>query len=245
MKLQLPYIDRIWRVKDSIPLEADASATETFENLDPLFATYGTSYDVSGDTLTFAKKNPVSQDKLATFSRGTMRVQKSQDGTCLTYDVSSTALFLCFLAPLLFLIFAQTAVFLNTLESPLSDERGQAEKDEAAEEDKEEVKLHWIDTMLGAPAPKQPGEDDAEEDEEEEDEKHSPVRAYVLAGLFAAIYAAGRILEPWLLRKTLRATLSGEIDLTHHRNLSDPDIVGAPVATFDEAIPQQKDEPNK
>ncbi|HCS18922.1 MAG TPA: hypothetical protein DIW45_15430 [Erythrobacter sp.] len=47
-----------------------------------------------------------------------------------------------------------------------------------------------------------------EEEGEEEEGRHSPTPAYVFAGLFFALYLVGRVLEPWLVRRTFRQTLN-------------------------------------
>ena len=38
--------------------------------------------------------------------------------------------------------------------------------------------------------------------------------AYIYAGIFAAMFVIGRILEPFLFRRTLRKTLAGEFPET-------------------------------
>lgn len=208
MKAKVPYLDRIWRVRDSIGLPDGVPPDAAFERLAPLFATRGTSCEVTGDTLTYNKDNPAAQDKLATFTSGTLRVERSGAGARLSYDVGSAALLLCFLAPLLFLAFAQLAVLANALHGPQVEEaRGEGAAGEEAEEPGE---LHWIDRMLGAPAPEAKDQEDEEEDEDEG--KHSPTPGYVLAGIFAAVYLVGRFLEPWLLKRTFRKALEGELE---------------------------------
>lgn len=215
MKAKVPYLDAIWRVRDSIALPEGVPPDAAFDRLSPLFATRGTSIDLGGGTLTYSKENPAAQDKLATFTSGTLRLETSGGRARLAYDVGSAALLLCFLAPLLFLAFAQLAVLANTLDPPEPEQaRGRDGASEQAEDAREPADLHWIDQMLGAPAPE--AEDDEEktgEDEDEEDEgKHSPTPGYVLAGIFAVVYLAGRFLEPWLLKRTFRAALEGELD---------------------------------
>lgn len=218
MQARMPYIDRVWRVTSSIELGAALSAQEAFARLGPLFDTQGTDYAVEGNTLIYTKTNPGAQDKLATFTSGFLRFDDAQeDAPRLTYDVGSTALFLCFLAPLAFLAFGQFASFLNEIERPIylaEQEEREAEKEAEADE---VIELHWIDQMLGAPAPKKPGEDekDAREERGREGEKdenegyHSPTTSYVFAGIFFAIYLVGRVLEPYLLKRTFRAALTG------------------------------------
>ncbi len=186
-------------------IEESLSPREAFERLDPLLTTAGSEYQIEGDTLTYSKENPAAQDKLATFTSGTLSVANEGRQTRLNYDVGSTALLLCLLAPLLFLGFAQLAIIANTFHEP------EAAEEAAEEEEEEPAELHWLDAMLGAPEPEQAGEED--EEEKDEEEAHSPTAAYVLAGIFAALFVVGRILEPWLLRRTLRKALAGTLEL--------------------------------
>jgi hypothetical protein len=202
--LRLPVIERIWRVRGEVALDHPLSAAEAFARLDPLFATAGTHYAVEGERLTYTKRNPSAQDKLATFTSGTLDVVQDRGRARLAFDLSSTALLLCFLAPLLFLAFGQIAETVNAWEKA-GAETSEADKDED-EKPKPVRKLNPIDEMLGAPAPEDPN---AKKDkDEEEEERHSPVEAYVLAGLFFVIYLVGRVLEPWLVKRRLRAALA-------------------------------------
>lgn len=208
MNLQLPYLDRIWRARGEVMIDEPLAAEEAFARLDPLFQTPGTSYAVAGDTLTYSKKNPAAQDKLATFTSGTLTVEEKSGASRLSFHVSSTALLLCFLAPLLFLGFAQIAHAVNAWEASAAEV---AAKDKSAEEGKDKDKskakaeLHPIDKMLGAPEPEDPTK---KKDKQEKKEKIRTTPAYVLAGLFLVIYLVGRVLEPWLLKRTFRAALS-------------------------------------
>lgn len=196
--MNLPLVDAIWRTRGAIEFDSSLTAEEAFSRLDPLFQTPGTTYSVDADTLTYTKRNPGAQDPLATFTRGTLRVEERGR---LRYDLSSTALLLCFLAPLLFLGFAQLAVVANAWEKSGVDA---SEQDNDKDKPKPVKKLNPIDEFLGAPAP----EDPSKKKEEKKDEgPHSPTPGYVLAGLFFAIYLVGRALEPWLIRRRLRKAL--------------------------------------
>lgn len=202
--MNLPFIDRIWRVKGSLALESHQSPADAFDKLDPLFRGVGTNSRVEGDTLTYSNKNPAAQDKLATFTRGTLRVVRGEGGSKLTYDLTSPALLFCFLAPLLFLAFGQLTVAIGELEKPAGKSA------EAKKPDKPDkvLPLNPIDKFLGAPAPEKPKKD--KDKDKGKDNKRSPTTAYVFAGIFAALYLVGRILEPWLIRRTFRRTLAGE-----------------------------------
>lgn len=197
--MNLRWVDAIWRTKGVLNLDPPLSSDEAFARLDPLFQTPGTTYAVEGDTLTYRKKNPGAQDPLATFTHGSLQME--QRGK-LRYDLSSTALLLCFLAPLLFLAFAQLAEAANAWE------KSGVEASEKAEKDKDEAKpvrkLNPLDEFLGAPAPEDPSK---KKDEKKKDGPHSSTPAYVLAGLFFAIYLVGRVLEPWLIRRRLSKAL--------------------------------------
>ena len=217
MQARLPYVDRIWRVTSFLELDTPLSAREAFKRLDPLFQEQGTEYSVDGEALVYSKTNPAAQDKLATFTSGTLAVEEGEGRTRLHYDVGSTALFLCFLAPLFFLAFGQFAAFLNEIERPAYEaEKAEREAEEEAKKD-EVIELHWIDQMLGATAPEKPGEDDKDDksgdgrdgEEEEAGGYHSPMTGYVFAGIFFAVYLVGRVLEPYLLKRTFRAALAG------------------------------------
>ncbi len=72
--MKLPLIDHIWRVRGEVPIDAALSPDEAFARLDPLLRTPGTTLRVEGDALTYAKHNPAAQDKLATFTRGNLRI---------------------------------------------------------------------------------------------------------------------------------------------------------------------------
>lgn len=217
MRVNLPFIDRIWRVQSSLPLEEDLTPDEAFARLDPLFQTNGTQYAIEGDTLTYLKENPAAQDKLATFTQGILQVTHKDGAAVLSYDIRSTALWLCFLAPLLFIGFAFLAMGLNTLD-PAEPDRDRAAAEEA-EDTSEDRQLHWIDQMLGAPAPETKEEREKRKAEEKAEagregaeggkETHSYMPAFVLAGLFGVIYLVGRVLEPYLMRRTLRTALRG------------------------------------
>ncbi len=212
MNLSLPYIDRIWRAEGEIVLDPPLPAEDAFARLDPLFQTPGTTYAVEGDTLTYSKNNPAAQDKLATFTSGTLRVAQQQDGsTRLVFRVSSMALLMVFLAPLLFLAFAQIMTTANAwekaaMEAAKAEEKAAAkDKDKGEDKTKPKAELHPLDQMLGAPAPEDPSK---KKDEKKDKDKFNTTPAYVLAGIFFVLFLVGRVLEPWLLKRTFRAALA-------------------------------------
>ena len=194
--------DWIWHVHGSLPLAPGQSADDAFDRLDPLFHARGTTRDRAGDTLTFSKKDPAAQDKMAVFDGGLLRIEQDGAGPVLRYRLTSRALLFCFLAPLLFLIFAQATVFLGTFEKPKT----------AAEIKKAEAKakkpprpLNPIDKALGAPAPDPPkkkGKGD------EDDKKPSPTPGYVFAGIFATLFVVGRIFEARRIKGLFKRTLT-------------------------------------
>ncbi|TAD74096.1 MAG: hypothetical protein EAY70_11690 [Sphingomonadales bacterium] len=201
--LKFPLIDHIWRVRGAVPLDPALSSDEAFTRLDPLLRTPGTTCLVEGEALTYAKHNPAAQDKLATFTRGRLWIERAGAGAVLRFDLFSHALLLSFLAPLLFLGFAQLAVAVNSWEAADADASETADKKDKSQPVK---KLNPVDEFLGAPAPDDPSK---KKDEKKEDEgRHSPEEGYFMAGVFALIYLVGRWLEPWLIRRRFREALS-------------------------------------
>lgn len=215
--MKLPVIDNIWRARGDIPLDPGLSAEEVFARLDPLLQAQGTTYTVAGDTLTYTKHNPAAQDKLATFTNGKLQVERHGGGAVLRFDLGSPALLACFLAPLLFLGFAQLAVTINALEKPAIEASEKAEKDKP----KPPKPLNPVDEFLGAPAPEDPTKK-KDKDEDKDEGQHSPTPGYVLAGLFFVTYLVGRWLEPWLVRRRFRAALAGQGDMVAQTNAQGP-----------------------
>lgn len=204
----LPYVDMIWRVRGEVPIDSALSPVEAFARLDPLLRTPGTTVVSADEALTYAKHNPAAQDKLATFTRGRLWIEPAGAGAVLRFDLFSHALLLCFLAPLLFLGFAQLAQSINAYEK-VSAEASEKDEDEKKGEDKPKPKpvkeLNPVDALLGAPTPEDPNK---KKKEDKEEGRHAPEPGYVLAGLFAALYLVGRWLEPWLVRRRLRTALA-------------------------------------
>lgn len=208
-RVTLPFVDRIWRTRGSIVLEEQLEPREALSRLAPMFDREEVELDSDDTTVTFRKANPEAQHKLATFSSGTLHLANRDGRTELDYDAKSPALLLVFFAPLLFVALGQANVGLGMLEKEMS--AGSRDKQEEQEDEEGPGELHWIDQMLGAPAPEKPDEAEKEErKKEEEEEKNSPENAYGLAAIFAFLYLVGRWLEPRLLKKTLRNALSGD-----------------------------------
>jgi hypothetical protein len=194
------FIDWIWNVRGSLALGPDQSNDEAFRRLDPLFGEAGTSHDRTGDTLTFRKKDQAAQDRMSIFDSGILQIEKGVAGAVLRYRLSSRILLFCFLAPLLFLAFAQLTVAVGALEKP------QAETAERKKAKDEVLPQNPIDKFLGAPAPAKP---DKKKSAEDQDKKPSPTSAYVFAAMFAALYAVGRILEGRLVKSLFKRSLAG------------------------------------
>lgn len=209
--LNVPYLDRIWTARGFIPLDPPRSPRDAFARLDPLLDASGTRVEIDGDTLSYVKDNPAAQDKLATFSRGTLRVVQEQGQTRLRYKLTSPALLLVFLAPFLFLAIAQATVFLIDYERQAEERKAAEGKDKKKDkkEEKEPGPLNAIDQFLGAPAPETLAEKKKREEKEGND-KHTPKPAYILSGIFAALFLFGRWFEPFLIRRTLRKVLNDE-----------------------------------
>ena len=204
--MNLRFIDWIWHVRGSLPLAPGQSGDAVFGRLDALFRQPGTSHWRTGDTLTFRKKDPAAQDKMSVFDNGVLQVEQGGSGPVLRYDLTSRALLACFLAPLLFLGIAQFTIAVAKLQGPSTEAAGKAAKAEKPAAKKPLPPLNPIDTALGAPAPEKPGKD-GEDGPGGRNKKPSPTPAYVFAGIFAALYAAGRILEDRLVKRLFQKNL--------------------------------------
>lgn len=203
-------IEPIWRIRGQIPLPEDVSPGEALDRVTPILRERNTTHHRIGDAIDYSKVDPAGQDRLAAFERGTLWIDSTPAGPVLAYDLVSKALLFCFLAPLLFLAMSQLAVLATALTPPpTAAEKKEAEaKAKKKEQQMAARRLHPIDKMLGAPAP----EIKKNKKKDKDDEKGpSPTPGYVFAGIFAALYAAGRWLEPWLARRLLlRALTKGD-----------------------------------
>ncbi|MDE2403141.1 MAG: hypothetical protein KGM17_00305 [Sphingomonadales bacterium] len=200
------FIDWIWHVRGSLALSPQMSPADAFDRLDPLFHTTGTSHERTSDRLVFRKKDPAAQDRMAVFENGVLQVEKAAGGPVLHYHLISRSLLLCFLAPLLFLGFAQLNIALAKFDKPAAAASAKPGAGKAADKQakKADVPMNPIDKWLGAPAPEKK---DADKSEDKGKKKHSPTPAYVFAGIFAALYLVGRILEDRLVKSLFRKRL--------------------------------------
>ncbi|MFK4874276.1 hypothetical protein [Novosphingobium sp. ZW T3_23] len=196
------FLNWIWHVKGSLRLAPEQTSDDVFERLAPLFRETGTSHKRASDSLTFQKKDPAAQDKMAVFENGVLQVEKGPTGAMLHYHLTSRALLFCFLAPLLFLGFAQITNLLATFEKPATEEASKKKPDQNTA-----LPQNPIDKALGAPVPEKPKKKSAAEGQEK---KHSPKSAYVFAGIFAVLYLVGRILEPRLVGALFRRKLQDQ-----------------------------------
>lgn len=204
-------IDWLWTVRGSLPLDADALPGDdaVFARLEPLLQHPNTSRTRAatlrpGDTLLLRKHDQAAQDPLAIFEGGTLRIDRSGPAPVLRWRLTSRALLACLLAPLLFIGFAQATIAIHAWQHPA----GAADKASATPgkgKDHKVAPLNPVDAFLGAPAPEAP-----KDGEGKRGKKASPTAAYVFAGIFAALYVIGRVLEDWLLRRRLRQRLAGE-----------------------------------
>lgn len=199
------FIDWIWHVRGSLALAPEQSSDDAFDKLAPLFRQTGTSHERTNDTLTFRKKDQAAQDKMSVFDGGVLQIEKGAAGSVLRYQLTSRVLLFCFLAPLLFLGFAQLTVAIGELEKTSIEAAGKSKKPE-----KKDAALpqNPIDKVLGAPAPEKPKKEDAGKSKED-DSKPSPTAAYVFAVLFAALYVVGRIFEDRLIKALFKKSLLG------------------------------------
>jgi len=205
--VNLRFIDWIWHVRGSLELAPGQSSDDAFNRLDPLFGQAGTSHDRTSDTLTFRKKDQAAQDKMSVFDGGILRIERGMAGAVLRYQLTSRALLFCFLAPLLFLGFAQLTIVGGKLEKPSAEAAKKAKKP-----DKKDVvvPLNPVDKALGAPEPEKPKKDGKDKDKDKDkDEKNSPTAAYVFAAIFATLYVVGRILEDRLVKALFKKRLLG------------------------------------
>lgn len=199
--VNMRFLDPIWHVRGSLPLPPGQSADQAFDRLDPLFRQTGTRHDRTGDTLTFRKQDQPAQDRMSVFDAGVLRIERGTSGPVLRYAMTSRALLFCFLAPLLFLMFAQATIYFGKVEKPSVESAAK----KAAAAKKAPTPLNPIDKALGAPEPDKPGK----KAKKDEDEKPSPTAAYVFAGLFAALYVIGRVLESRRVKALFRRSLLG------------------------------------
>ena len=199
------FINWIWHVRGNLTLAPEQSSDDAFDRLEPLFRQTGTSHTRTNDTLTFRKKDPAAQDKMSIFDGGVLQIEKGSAGSVLRYHLTSRILLFCFLAPLLFLGFAQLTVAIGELEKPsvgVTDKSKKPEKRDAA------LPQNPIDKILGAPAPEKPKKEEAGKSKED-NKKPSPTAAYVFAALFFALYVIGRVLEDRLIKALFKKSLLG------------------------------------
>lgn len=209
----LSLITWIWHIRGEVPLASGQSADEAFARIDPLFAHSGTTHARMGDVVFLTKKDPLAQDPLSIVDSATLRVEPSGEGSVLRYHLVCRALLYCFLAPLLFLGVAQLTLSLGELAKPTPEEKAKAEaKEKAKANDSKALQLNPVDKFLGAPAPEKPDaektKDGKKKDEDEAPKGFSPTPAYVFAGIFAALYVLGRILEAWLIKRRFAKALA-------------------------------------
>jgi len=216
--MNLRFFDWIWHVRGSVPLASGQSRDEAFERLEPLFRERDTRHDRTHDTLTFRKRNQAPQDKMSIFDGGVLRIEHGAAGSVLRYDMTSRILLFCFLAPLLFLAFAQLNIAIGILDKPTAAEAAAEKKKKEEEEKKIAARpLHPIDRFLGAPAPEKPKTEAEKKKEEakkkaegeEEDEGPSPKSGYIFAAIFASLYVGGRFLESRLVQSLFKKRLLG------------------------------------
>jgi hypothetical protein len=202
------FIDWIWHVRGSLALAPGQSSDDAFDKLGPLFRQTGTSHERTSDTLVFRKKDQAAQDKMSVFDGGVLKIENNVAGSVLRYHLISRALLYCFLAPLLFLAFAQLTIAVVNLQKPAAEAAAKAEKADAKKKPKAEAPpMNPIDKFLGAPAPEKPK--DGEEKPGRRGRKPTATPAYVFAGIFAVLYIVGRILEDRLIKRLFRRRLQG------------------------------------
>jgi hypothetical protein len=203
--VNLRYVDWIWRIKGTLPIDPLHNPETVFRKLASLFHEPNTTSEVEGDTLVFTKKNQLPQDKMSVFDSGTLRVA---DGV-LRYDLMSRALLACFLSPLLFFAVGHVGVAFDTWRNP--PEVVKAKADAAKRRSKikpETVPMSPIDKILGAPKPEKKKK--GEEEMGKRNKKPSMTTAYAFMGIFFALWILGRILEHVRIHSRFRRMLAGD-----------------------------------
>lgn len=197
------YIDWIWKIRGNLALAPGQTGDDAFDRLDPLFRQSGTAHKRTGETLTFQKKDQDAQDKMSVFDDGILRIEQRGAEAVLRYQLTSRALLFCFLAPLLFLAIGQLTLVVGKYQKS-SHEASDTKKPAIKKPD---VPMNPIDKALGAPAPDKPKKDGSKP--EGRNKKPSATTAYVFAGIFAALYLVGRILEDRLIKGLFKKRLFG------------------------------------
>jgi hypothetical protein len=202
--VKLRFIESIWRIKGTLPIDPLQSTQTVFGTLDSLFQEKNTTSRIDGDTLTFTKKNQLPQDKMSVFDGGTLRVA---DGV-LRYNLISRALLACFLSPLLFFAVGHVGVAFDTWRNPPEVVKAKAEAAKKRSKIKPEtVPMSAIDKFLGAPKPEKKKK--GEEEMGKRNRKPSMTTAYVFMGIFFALWILGRVLEHVRIHRRFRKMLAG------------------------------------
>jgi len=206
--VNLRFINWIWRIRGSLPIEPTQSPREAFSKLDDLLKEKNTTYRIEGDTLTFTKQKQHPQDKMSVFDGGTLRVA----GGVLRYDMMSRALLACFVAPLFFFAVGQIGVTVDKWRNPPEVVKAKAEAAKKRQKVKpEDVPMSAIDKFLGAPQPeKKKKEKGGDEETGKRNRKPSMTTAYVFMGIFFALWVVGRILEQKLIHFRFRSRLTND-----------------------------------
>lgn len=203
--MNLKFVDWIWRVRGTLPIEPGLSPRVVFDRIDVIFQEQNTTYRVHGDTLTFTKRKQLPQDKLSIYDSGTLKVSNGQ----LRYNMMSKALLACFLAPLFFYAAGQIGIAVDQWRNPPELAKAKQERIKKRSLVKpEDVPMHPIDKFLGAHGPEKKKADG--DSIGKRDRKPSMKTAYTFMSIFFALWISGRILEEWLLRNRLRKRIGVE-----------------------------------
>lgn len=201
----LRHLRPIWHIQGDVPLPDGQPASLALDRLEPLFHAVGTRHERLRDGLIFHKQDPAAQDRLAVFDSGILRIESGADGPVLRYQMRSKILLASFLAPLLFLSFAQITIWTDKKPDTAAAKLEKDKKKKALKE----LPRHPIDIALGAPPPKTIKEREKEKAEKEK-EPASTTPAFVFAGIFAALYLVGRFLEQRLASRLFQRAMQGE-----------------------------------
>jgi hypothetical protein len=201
----LRWIDWIWTARGEVALPEGQSADEALARIEPVLHEPRTTFERHGDALRYTKTDPAAQDKFSVFEKGTLRIEQGAGGPVLRYRLASSILLFCFLLPALFIAFGQLTLVVGDYQKAAAEAKAKAAPKDAKKDDKKVLELNPIDKMLGAPAPEKPKDGEGGSRRR----KPSATAAYILAGIFAFLYIAGRFMEPWLIRRLLRRKLAG------------------------------------
>ncbi len=174
--------DWIWHIHGSVPLDPGQSPTRRSTARSAVPHT-GTARERNGDTLTFTSATRRRRTGWRCSAAHAVIEAQAEGWSCAIG--SDKALLYCFLAPLLFLAFAQATVALGKLESPRSRPRSRRRR-------KTPAPLNPIDKRSARRHPSNPRRRAGDDDK---DKKPSPTAAMSSPGSSPRSMRSGRVFE--------------------------------------------------